>query len=571
MQLKKCAISWTQFSVSDEMESFLDVISPNFYWKKYLIPTPKLSPEERMRRRLAFRNERTLYHRFCDITGKKIISIYCIERWYKVLSQMSWWWDQWNAKDYGQDFDFSRNFNDQFSDLLLAVPHMGLVQQWNNVNADYCNCMSNNKDSYLIFNASDNEGCAYGSFLLNCKNTLDCFNVYFSENCYECIDCTQCYECFYCQDIKNSSNLYYCFDCQNSKNCFACVGLRNKQDWFYILNRKVDAADFEKLLSDKNQQAQCLEYLSGLYEKIPKKYSQILFSENSTGGYLEQVKNSSDCWDAVEIEDCHYCGNFMFAKKCYDVNYYWVSKTNEFAYDCEGVGHGIYDVKFCKLVWGDTKYMMYCYECFNCEQCFGCTGLKSQKYCIFNKQYTQGEYEKLVPEIIKHMEKTWEWGEFFDPKISPFGYNETVANDFLPLIQMEAYKVWFMWKEDNKQNSYIWAYYSPLPIFNYDEKVVSKDTAQKNIVECLSGVFECIVSQKNFKITMQEILFYVNYNLEIPKKHPDERYKKRFNQRLPRKLTQRKCQKCSVEIQTAYPIVRKEKIYCESCYNKEIY
>jgi hypothetical protein len=38
------------------------------------------------------------------------------------------------------------------------------------------------------------------------------------------------------------------------------------------------------------------------------------------------------------------------------------------------------------------------------------------------------------------MKQTGEWGEFFDTSLSPFGYNETVANEYYPLSEEEATK-----------------------------------------------------------------------------------------------------------------------------------
>jgi hypothetical protein len=64
---------------------------------------------------------------------------------------------------------------------------------------------------------------------------------------------------------------------------------------------------------------------------------------------------------------------------------------------------------------------------------FGCVGLRNQSYCILNKQYTKEDYEIIVAKIIEHMKNTGERGEFFHPSLSPFGYNETVANEYLPL------------------------------------------------------------------------------------------------------------------------------------------
>ncbi len=67
------------------------------------------------------------------------------------------------------------------------------------------------------------------------------------------------------------------------------------------------------------------------------------------------------------------------------------------------------------------------------SNCFLCVNLENKKYCILNKQYSKEEYEVLVPQIIEHMQKTGEWGEFFPVCLSPFGYNETVAQEHFKL------------------------------------------------------------------------------------------------------------------------------------------
>jgi Zn ribbon nucleic-acid-binding protein len=59
-----------------------------------------LCPECRQQRRLSFRNERNLYKRDCDATGKSIISIYSPDKPYKVYNQDFWWSDNWDAMDY---------------------------------------------------------------------------------------------------------------------------------------------------------------------------------------------------------------------------------------------------------------------------------------------------------------------------------------------------------------------------------------------------------------------------------------------------------------------------------------
>ena len=64
--------------------------------------------------------------------------------------------------------------------------------------------------------------------------------------------------------------------------------------------------------------------------------------------------------------------------------------------------------------------------------------MKRRKYCIFNKQYTKEDYERLVPAVIEKMQQTGEWGEFFSLDSSPFPYNHSIALDFLPLAKKEV-------------------------------------------------------------------------------------------------------------------------------------
>jgi hypothetical protein len=54
----------------------------------------------------------------------------------------------------------------------------------------------------------------------------------------------------------------------------------------------------------------------------------------------------------------------------------------------------------------------------------------------------------------------------------------------------------------------------------------------------------CEVSGKPFRIIKQELEFYRKHNLPIPHRHPDVRHTDRMKLRNPRKLRDRKCNKC---------------------------
>ncbi len=160
------------------------------------------------------------------------------------------------------------------------------------------------------------------------------------------------------------------------------------------------------------------------------------------------------------------------------------------------------------------------------------------------------------------MMKTGEWGEFFPSSLSPFGYNETVAQEYYPLLKEEAIKVdLFNWSD----------YEAPFPKV---EKIIPANKLPENIKDIpddiLNWAIECEMTKKPFRIVEPELEFYRKYNLPIPKRHPDQRHLDRMALRNPRKLFERKCDCCGKDMLTAYMPGSLEKVYCEECYNKEV-
>ena len=98
----------------------------------------------------------------------------------------------------------------------------------------------------------------------------------------------------------------------------------------------------------------------------------------------------------------------------------------------------------------------------------------------------------------------------------------------------------------------------------------------------MKEIFICIDCSKNFNVTQNELNFYRKEKIPFPKKCPNCRYKRRFNLRPLRKLWHGVCkcnkiehshgvEKCEVEFETPYAPERLEMVYCEDCYNKEVY
>ncbi len=579
--LKSCRQCTTKFEITDEDLKFYDKVSPVYEGKKYQVPPPTLCPNCRQQRRFTFRNERKLYHRTCGLSGKSVISNYGQHTGIEVYEQQEWWTDKWDAKNFAQEFNFDRPFFEQYNELQMKVPQLAL-SVWHSENSSYCNYVGNVKNSYLIFGSVYSEDCYYGSPYYS-KNCLDTLVVRECENCYQCIDSRKLYECFYCQDCHSSNNLIYCFDLQGCKDCIGCAGLRNKQ--YYIFNQQVSPKEFQEFkkkldFCDPQTHQKLKTELEKLKLKIPHRYMQSKNAENVSGNYIYQAKNVTNSFYTDRCEDCRYCAQVVDLKDCYDNNY---TEENELCYEYLGayqVSTTIFS-RFCNRI----SESFYCDSCFNSKNLFGCIGLRNAKYCILNKQYSKEEYEKLVPQIIEHMggkvqahgasaqqtknlaspvlsatELTKKgWGEFFPINISPFCYNESVANEYFPLTKEQVIKMGGTWKDADEINRYEGPQMKP------DQNIKKvPDEITKNILTC----GEC---QKNYKIIDPELKFYRKMSLPIPQACPDCRHKARLSMRNPRQLYDRNCSKCNQPIQTTYAPNRLEKILCEKCYLKEVY
>jgi hypothetical protein len=179
-----------------------------------------------------------------------------------------------------------------------------------------------------------------------------------------------------------------------------------------------------------------------------------------------------------------------------------------------------------------------------------------------NKQYTKDEYETLVTKIIESMHTHDEWGEYLPVSISPFAYNETIAQEYFPLTREEVLKKGWRWREETDEVTKV-------------SKVISAENLPVRIEEIpddiLNWPIECEVTKRPFQIIKQELDFYRRMKLPIPHVHSDERHRQRMARRNPFKLWKRSCMKCGKPMETTYPPERPEIVECEECYLKEVY
>lgn len=545
MMGKNCKNCGANFTVFPEDLQFYGSISPTFNGEKFLIPPPALCLDCRRRRRMSFRNERSLYTRKCDLTGRDIIAVYSKDKPFKVFQHKEWESDAWDAMDYGRDYNPGKSFFEQFRELQEAVPKKALHIPDNMINCDYCNYGGNSENCYLCYIPYESQNCLFSRVPYSCQYDIDGEANIMCQYTYQCISCVNCYESSYCMFSENCQSSAFLIDCSSCKNCFGCVGKNHKE--YMFLDEQLSKEKYEEktrgILSSPEKLAEFKKEFEAVKRKAIYKYAHNTNAENCTGDILRNCKNCFDSYDLFNQEDSRYCelGGEQ-THHAYDTTIAGLNLVNGY----EQIGSsGCHNSAFQVYV-DKNQACYYCISCRNCKNCFGCEGLKYKEYCILNKQYTAEEYERLVSLIIKSMMKAEEWGEFFPSAISPYAYNESLAFTYFPMTKEEVQTKGWQWKdpEDNVG-------------------ATSQSEESKTCSEC----------KKHYKLIKQEKEFYQKYAISEPQKCPNCRYKERVDSMPPMKFWKRRCMNgdCKNTFQTTWAPERPETIYCEKCYLEAIY
>ncbi|MEA3399539.1 MAG: hypothetical protein U9R00_03470, partial [Patescibacteria group bacterium] len=433
----------------------------NFY-KKMDVPSPTWCPECRLIRRMAIRNERSLYKRKCDLCNADKIMMYSQDNEFKVYCHDCFYSDDWDAIEYGQEYDFSKPFFEQYIELFNKVPRMGIIKQGFSNNSEYNNRVTDLKNCYMIFGSAANENCFYGVSYWDSKDSIDCYNAKKCERCYQCIDIYNSNNLKYSQESNSCADSSFLLNCRNCTDCFGCVNLRNKR--YCIFNEQYSKEEYFKKLEEFNTLSRkSINKIKDMFKEFSDK--QIVpsiienHSNNVSGNWIENSKNVKDSFNCDNIEDGRYLFTVSEAKDVMDYTYW--GKSSELIYEASSVGIQSSSVKFSAECWDQLIRGDYCFNCFSSSDLFGCVGLKNKQYCILNKQYAKEEYEELLPKIKQHMMnmpyidkngRVYKYGEFFPTDMFPFAYNESIAQEFFPKTKEEALNQGYSWTEPEDRN-----------------------------------------------------------------------------------------------------------------------
>ena len=545
----------------------------NFY-KKIDVPPPTFCPECRLRRRFCFLNLNKFYTRECDKCNKKIIAVHSPSRPFKVYCQKCWWADDWDGTEYSMEYDPERHFFDQLLELRDRSIFMSVeTLAPTNVRTEYTNASGWQKDCFMTMFADYCENCAYLTMVAHAKDSMDCYRVKESERCYECTGIYKSYGCKYCEEIDACVDCFACRSCWNCSDCVGCINMRGKK--YCIFNEQYTKEEYEKKVAEMRLdtyegQQKVLARAKEFWKNFPRKsFLGNSLNKNVTGDIIYESKNVKDSYMVSGAEDSRYVQYLSLAssKDCYDYTSW--GRGAELLYECYAVGGGAFNNRFSSECWPEASNTEYSYYAIQPKDCFGCVNLKRKQYCILNKQYSKEQYKKLKAKIIEDIKKNpWKsqngnvytYGEFLPPELSPFGYNETLTNEYYPMTKAEVEKAGFNWFDMEESE--------------YKIELKSEDLPQTNneLTEDFVGkAIGCISCSSGYNISKKEFDILKVLGQPAPRACYKCRNQRRFDVVNAPKLYDRECDKCSTDIRTSYAPDRPEIVYCEKCYQQEVY
>lgn len=541
------------------------------WYEKFKLPRPSLCFDCRMQRKMAFRNERTLYSRNCDLCKREVVSMYEVTAPFPVFCPDCWYSDRWDGTQYGRPVDFSRPFLDQVRELHSRIPHMSLTTV-RNENCSYTNWVDESVNCYMLFSSTRCEDTHYSEMLVDCRTCIDCTSSSQCEECYFCVDVHKSYNVLFSRNIHSSHDIAFSFDLVNCHNCLFSYNQRYKQ--YLIENVQYPPDQWERKMNEILSSPQRLDdawkkFIALMEQDAIHKFTNLTHCEHVEGDNLHASTRAYNSFDSAKLEDC---ANIIYGdeiKDCYD-SFAIVNGSEECyeAFSYTGVRRGLFSI----ALWHDVFDVQYSYNCVSSQHLFGCAGLKNAKYAILNKVYGQKEYDALIKRIVNAMQQHGEYGEFFSVPTSPFAYNETIAANYYPLSKNEVLKRGWHWKDD-------------LP-GSFGQETVDMNTlphSTKVMVEAITDkILACRLCKKNYKCIPQEIAFYQRHRLPLPDLCHNCRHLKRLQLRNPRKLWPRSCMctlrghtthhdgPCTAQFKTTYAPEQPEKVFDESCYRETV-
>ena len=555
METRNCQNCKIDFDIEEEDFSF---------YEKMKVPAPFSCPDCRFKMRAVWRNEISLYSgQKCGLCNKSIVSMYNPNGKYLIYCNTCYRGDGWDFKSYAMDYDFDKTFFEQLNELILKVPKNALLSvsgAGQNLNSEFTNSVGGLKNCFFCFNCAWVDDSQYCRGVTSSKEIFDSYFCDKLDCCYENVNTQQCSSVTHAQNAVSCINSHFILNVSGLTNCFGCVNIRNKSNCFF--NEQLTPEEYKskvkEIFGSYKKMIEFNEEFKKLCLNVPHRATHNVKALDSIGDYLSECKNLKYSFEIVDGENSKWVFSSRKVKDSYGTIGYAIKSEQLLEVVSTGASSHVIGSWACDL----SSNLEYCASCFpSNSDLVGCDSMKNSQYCILNKQYSKEEYEKVRNHIISELISKNQYGLMLPPGLCPFAYNETVAQDNMPLSEEQAVSEGFKW-EDNIQTTKGKETMQPEEIPDHIKDIPGHITSE---------VLKCVSCERNYKINDQELLFYRKMNLPIPRKCFYCRHKDRIVLRGPYQFWKRNCDLCKNEIMTNFSPDRKEIIYCESCYQKEVY
>ncbi|MFA5778319.1 MAG: hypothetical protein WC870_02430 [Candidatus Paceibacterota bacterium] len=493
-----------------------------------------------------------------DLSGNNLITILPERSRYPIYTFNEWIGDGWDAIKFGYNYKENESFFKQMKDLQEKIPRPHQIGS-KNINCDWCDDVWSCKNCYLSRSMLGCEYLLYSYRNYRVKNSIDVTVCFDCEKCYDTSECHKSYKLFYSKHSRDCIDSYFLYDCRNCQNCFMCWNLRNKS--YCIENRQYSKSEYEEKIKSFNLGSyDSIQSFKNKFEAITKK--EVVHRPNfnfkiynSDGDYIEDCKNCHNCFTVMESEDCFNMARGGFHKSSIDVS---GSMSLELSGNCSLCQPNGYSLKYSS--WSSARYSEYLDLCLDCEYCFGCVGLKKKKYCILNKQYSREEYGKLRNKIVFDMKKNGEYGKFFPYSMSMGPFNFSTSYGYFPKTrEEEILKLGGYWEKPDESR-----------IEGISTSELPDDIKDVTDIITIQALI-CPKTGWRFNVTKDELLFYKENNIPLPRKHFDVRTMERMQYLTVLKAFPYNCFFCKKEIMAYYlPEWGYKNIACEKCYKQNI-
>ena len=142
-----------------------------------------------------------------------------------------------------------------------------------------------------------------------------------------------------------------------------------------------------------------------LWKEVPK-LALLALGQMENSDYTHDAIRLTNCYlifDGEQAKDCMYGETFLLTKDCSD--FLFLMKS-ELCYECTNC-NDCYNLEYSQFC-NNCNESAFLQDCTGCQDCLGCVNRHRAKFEIFNKQYSEEEYNKRLEQYDLHDHKNIE-------------------------------------------------------------------------------------------------------------------------------------------------------------------